>query len=123
MAPATEVIDGSGRHVYPGLISSSTDIGLVEIEAVRASLDMAEIGRVNPNVRAEVAVNPESELIPVLRANGIALAVSAPSGGLDFRYLGHADDGRMDLGGYDAEGSTCAVRELAVNAGHRGGHG
>ena len=82
MAPNTEVIDGSGKHVYPGLISSNTEIGLVEIEAVRASLDMAEIGRINPNVRAEVAVNPESELIPVLRANGITLAVSTPSGGL-----------------------------------------
>ncbi len=82
IVPNTEVIDGSGKHVYPGLISSNTNIGLVEIDAVRASRDMTETGRINPNVRAEVAVNPESELIPVLRANGIALAVSAPSGGL-----------------------------------------
>jgi len=82
IAPNTEMIDGSGKHVYPGLISPNTEIGLVEIGAVRASRDMAEIGRINPNVRAEVAVNPESELIPVLRANGITLAVSAPSGGL-----------------------------------------
>jgi imidazolonepropionase-like amidohydrolase len=82
MVPNTEHIDGSGKHVYPGLISSNTEIGLVEIGAVRASRDMAEIGRINPNVRAQVAVNPESELIPVLRANGITLAVSAPSGGL-----------------------------------------
>ena len=77
-----EVIDVSGKHVYPGLISASTYIGLTEIEAVRASLDRAETGRINPNVRAEVAVNPESELIPVTRANGITLAVCAPSGGI-----------------------------------------
>ena len=82
MPPNTEIIDGSLKHVYPGLISPNTEIGLVEIGAVRASRDMAETGRINPNVRAEVAVNPESELIPVLRANGITLAVSAPSGGL-----------------------------------------
>jgi len=82
LTPNTEVIDGSGKHVYPGFISPNTDIGLVEIEAVRASRDMTETGRINPNVRAEVAVNPESELIPVLRAAGITLAVSAPSGGL-----------------------------------------
>ena len=77
-----EVIDGTGRHVYPGLISSDTYIGLTEIGAVRASVDMTETGRINPNVKAEVAVNPESELIPVARANGITLAVSAPTGGL-----------------------------------------
>jgi imidazolonepropionase-like amidohydrolase len=82
MPPNTEIIDGSGKHVYPGLISPNSEIGLIEIGAVRASRDMAEIGSINPNVRAEVAVNPESELIPVLRANGITLAVSAPSGGL-----------------------------------------
>ena len=77
-----ERIDASGRHVYPGLISADTYIGLVEIGAVRASLDRTETGRINPNVRAEVAVNPESELIPVVRANGITMAVSSPSGGL-----------------------------------------
>ena len=77
-----ELIDASGKHVYPGLISPNTDIGLTEIGAVRASRDITETGRINPNVRAEVAFNPESELIPVARANGITLAVSSPSGGL-----------------------------------------
>jgi imidazolonepropionase-like amidohydrolase len=76
-----EVIDVTGNHLYPGLISADTYIGLVEIGAVRASRDASETGQINPNVRAEVAVNPESELIPVLRANGITMAVSAPSGG------------------------------------------
>lgn len=80
--PGAEVIKAEGKHVYPGLISADTYIGLVEIGAVRASRDRAETGRINPNVCAEVAVNPESELIPVLRANGITLAVSTPSGGL-----------------------------------------
>lgn len=77
-----EIIDASGKHVYPGLISPATTMGLVEIDAVRATRDMTETGRINPNVRAEVAVNPESELIPVARANGITLAVSGPTGGL-----------------------------------------
>lgn len=76
-----EIIRADGRHVYPSLISADTYIGLAEIGAVRASLDRTESGRINPNARAETAVNPESELIPVLRANGIALAVSSPSGG------------------------------------------
>jgi len=78
----TEVIDITGKHVYPGLISSDTQIGLVEIGAVRATRDMSESGRINPNARAQTAVNPESELIPVARANGITMFVSSPTGGL-----------------------------------------
>jgi imidazolonepropionase-like amidohydrolase len=78
----TESIDVSGKHVYPGLISSDTQLGLVEIGAVRATRDYSEAGRINPNVRAETAVNPESELIPVTRANGITMFVASPTGGL-----------------------------------------
>ncbi len=82
LPPGTETIDAAGKHVFPGLISSSTQIGLTEIEAVRATRDMNETGLINPNVRAETAVNPESELIPVARANGITMAVSTPTGNL-----------------------------------------
>jgi len=78
----TEIIDVKGKHVYPGLISADTYLGLTEIGAVRASRDRSETGQINPNVRAEAAVNPESELIPVTRANGITMFVASPSGGL-----------------------------------------
>ncbi len=77
-----EIVDAKGKHVYPGLISSDTYIGLTEIGAVRASNDRNETGRINPNVKAEVAFNPESELIPVTRANGITMIVTSPAGGL-----------------------------------------
>jgi imidazolonepropionase-like amidohydrolase len=77
-----EVIDASGKHVYPGLISPDTYLGLTEIGAVRASRDHTETGRINPNVRAEVAINPDSELFPVTRANGITMAVTFPRGGV-----------------------------------------
>jgi imidazolonepropionase-like amidohydrolase len=80
--PGAQVIDGRGRHVYPGLISADTYLGLTEIGAIRASNDHTETGRINPNVRAETAVNPESELIPVTRSNGILLVVVAPRGPL-----------------------------------------
>lgn len=75
-------LDVTGKHVYPGFIDAATDIGLTEIGSIRATRDQSEIGQVNPNARAEVAVNPDSELIPVARANGILLAVTAPEGGL-----------------------------------------
>lgn len=77
-----EKIDASGKHVYPGLFDALTDMGLVEIGSVRATDDFRETGQLNPNVRAIVAVNPDSEHIPVARSNGVLLALSAPSGSL-----------------------------------------
>ncbi len=78
----TQRIDVTGKHVYPGFIDAATDIGLTEIGSLRATRDASEVGQVNPNARAEVAVNPDSELIPVARANGVLLAVSGPEGGI-----------------------------------------
>lgn len=77
-----EEISIAGKHVYPGLFEAHTNIGLVEINAVRATRDYSESGSINPNVKANVAVNPDSELIPVTRSNGVLLAVAAPHGGL-----------------------------------------
>ena len=77
-----EVVDLEGKHVYPGLIESYSRLGLTEIGDVTQTNDYVELGDINPNARAEAAVNPESEHIPIARANGIALAVTAPSGGL-----------------------------------------
>lgn len=77
-----ERIQVEGKHVYPALFESKSQIGLVEVESVRATIDTSEIGNFNPNVTARVAVNPDSEVIPVTRSNGVLLAVTAPSGGV-----------------------------------------
>ena len=77
----TEIIDASGKHIYPGLISAISTLGLQEIGAVRATRDYAETGSMNPNVRANVSYNPDSELIPISRSNGILLANSVPRSG------------------------------------------
>ncbi|KAA5545432.1 amidohydrolase family protein [Roseiconus nitratireducens] len=69
-----ETIDATGKHLYPGLIESISDLGLVEIRSVRGSIDTDEIGQENPNLRPWVAVNPDSELIPVARSGGVLLA-------------------------------------------------
>ena len=78
----TEIINSTNKHVFPGLISASTVLGLQEIGAVRATRDYAEVGDFNPNVRANVSYNPDSELIPVSRSNGILLALSIPKSGI-----------------------------------------
>ncbi|QOV88646.1 amidohydrolase family protein [Humisphaera borealis] len=75
-------IDIKGKRVYPGLIAIGNELGLVEIPSVRASRDASEAGQLNANVRAERGVNPDSELIPVTRANGVLLNLTTPSGGL-----------------------------------------
>ncbi len=69
-----KIIDGTGKHVYPGLIAAYSQIGLIEIAAVRATLDMAEVGGGTPEARAVIAVNPDSTLIPVTRSNGVLIA-------------------------------------------------
>ena len=71
LEPGTEVIELKGKHVYPGLIAANTVLGLTEVRAVRATLDTTESGKINPNARAQVAVNPDSELLPVTRTNGV----------------------------------------------------
>ncbi|MEX0602440.1 MAG: imidazolonepropionase, partial [Bacteroidota bacterium] len=77
-----ERIDIAGKNVYPGLIDAVSTMGLTEIGSVRGTVDMVEIGTINPGIRVEVAVNPESELIPVARSGGVTIAVTTPQGGL-----------------------------------------
>ncbi len=78
----TKVINIKGKHVYPGLISACSTLGLQEIGAVRATRDYAEVGSINPNVRANVSYNPDSELIPISRSNGILTSLVVPRSGL-----------------------------------------
>ena len=75
------VIDVRGKDIYPGLIGAVTIMGLTEIGAVRATIDSAETGDITPEVRAAVAVNPDSTIIPVTRANGILTCGVMPRGG------------------------------------------
>lgn len=77
-----EVMDAKGKHVYPGLIVADSRLGLEEIEAVRATLDYAEVGDINPNVRGVIAYNTDSKIIPTVRSNGVLLALSVPEGGI-----------------------------------------
>jgi imidazolonepropionase-like amidohydrolase len=74
----TRIVEGKGLHVYPGMIDSGTQLGLAEISSVRESVDTGEIGKFDPQLRAEIAINPSSEHIPVTRANGITAVITLP---------------------------------------------
>ncbi len=78
-----ERVNGTGKHVYPGLISAVSNLGLVEIPlGAPGTDDQGESGSINPNARVEVAVQPESELIPVARSYGFTVAGITPFGGM-----------------------------------------
>lgn len=81
-ASGARVIDLQGQQLYPGLIAAGTTLGLTEIAGVRATRDSNEVGDYDPDVQSWIAVNPDSELIPVARASGITHVEPVPEGGV-----------------------------------------
>jgi imidazolonepropionase-like amidohydrolase len=77
------VIDGRGLSVYPGMIDAGTSMGLVEVpQGANGTVDTSEVGDLNPNAKAVVAVNPHSAHIAVTRVDGVTNTLTAPTGGL-----------------------------------------
>lgn len=76
-----KVINAEGQHAYPGFITVNNTLGLGEIDAVRASMDVNEIGNITPNVRSLIAYNAESKLIESMRPNGVLMGQIVPRGG------------------------------------------
>ena len=76
-----EIVSCAGKHLYPGFVSALSALGLTEISSVTGTNDYQESGTTNPDLRAEVQVNPESELLPVAEANGLTSALIAGRGG------------------------------------------
>lgn len=77
-----DAIDAAGQHLYPGLIVPNTTLGLTEVESIRATVDEQEVGLLNPNVRAIIAYNTDSDILPTVRTNGVLLAQTTPRGGM-----------------------------------------
>jgi len=112
-APADAVrIDLSGKRIYPGLIAANSVLGISEISAVRATNDMSESGAIAPEVRADAAVNPDTELWPVARANGVLTALVTPRAGRDGVLAGRS--ALMQPDGWTAEQMTVAPA-IAMN--------
>src|SRR4051812_47784800 len=82
LAPkGVRIVEGKGLRVYPGMIDSGTELGLSEVPAERVTVDTGEIGEFMPQLRALIAVNPDSEHFPVVRVNGITSVMTFPSSG------------------------------------------
>jgi imidazolonepropionase-like amidohydrolase len=76
-------IDARGMTVYPGMFDAGTSLGLVEVgQGASGTVDLSEVGDLNPNARAVVSVNPHSAHVGVTRVDGVTTVLSAPTGGL-----------------------------------------
>lgn len=99
------VLDAAGLHVYPGLFDAMSQVGLLEVSAVSATDDRAEMGTYNPHLRAATAVHPASAVIPVTRANGITHTMVAP----------RVDDGVIAGQGALVHLAGWTIEEMAVD--------
>ena len=74
-------LNANGQHVYPGFIAANSTVGMVEIDAIRPTNDLNEIGTFLPNIRTIIAYNAESKVVESLRPNGILTAQIVPTRG------------------------------------------
>lgn len=75
---ADKVIDGTGKIVTPGFISTMNQFGLVEVNAVSGTRD-ASAKKASINFDPSYAYNSETTLIPFARKGGITRSLVAPS--------------------------------------------
>lgn len=111
-APAgATVLALDGKHLYPGLIALANQLGLIEIEAVRATDDSVEVTQTNADLQAKVAYNADSEVIPTVRSNGFAYSLVYPSGDM---LMGQSSLMQLDAWNYQdavvADGTALHVR-------------
>jgi imidazolonepropionase-like amidohydrolase len=78
-----QTIEARGLTVYPGMMDAGTSLGLVEVgQGANGTVDTSEVGELNPNAKAIIAVNQHSAHIAVTRVDGITHTVTLPLGGL-----------------------------------------
>lgn len=106
-----KVLALDGKHLYPGMIALANQLGLIEIEAVRATDDSTEVTQTNPDIKARVAYNADSEVIPTIRSNGFAYSMVYPSGSM---LMGQSSLMQLDAWNYHdalvADGTGLHVR-------------
>ncbi len=73
------VIDARGRPVTPGFVNAATQIGLVEVSGSGDTRDMASTDERNAGFDMSSALNGNSTLVSLARADGITRALVYPS--------------------------------------------
>ena len=82
--PDATRIDATGKVVTPGFINSASELGLIEIELVRSTNDVAAKGENNiaASFRVWEGLNPESTTFTPTVNEGVTSALLVPQGGL-----------------------------------------
>jgi imidazolonepropionase-like amidohydrolase len=74
-----QVIDAKGRPVTPGLVNPATHLGLIEVSAATETVDTAtKAATLGAAFDVQYAINPNSALIQLARADGVTRAISYP---------------------------------------------
>ena len=94
-------LNAHGQHVYPGVIAANSTVGMVEIDAIRPTNDLNEIGTFLPNIRTIIAYNAESKVVESLRPNGILTAQIVPTRG---RIAGNSTIVQLDAWNWEDAG-------------------
>lgn len=82
--PGAKRIDATGKVVTPGLIHSTTELGLIEIDQVRTTNDVTARGENNiaASFKVWTGLNPGSALFVPTRNEGVTTAAILPQGGM-----------------------------------------
>lgn len=91
-APAeARVIDAHGQPVTPGLVDSATQLGLIEVSSATATLDQTSMAHgIGAGFDVSLALNPDSALVALARADGLTGALSYPKKSDEAPFAGSA---------------------------------
>jgi imidazolonepropionase-like amidohydrolase len=91
------IVDAQGRWVTPGIVAGFSRIGLVEVDAVNPTNDVAASNSpFSAAIDVAPAINPQAASIAVNRAAGVTRAVVAPGAS---RSIFAGQGALIDLGG------------------------
>ncbi|MFC7537570.1 amidohydrolase family protein [Sphingomonas sp. GCM10030256] len=75
-----QVVDATGKWVTPGMVAGFSRLGLVDVDAVDATVDVsADSSPFSAALDIAPAVNPRSVAVEVNRADGVTRAIVAPA--------------------------------------------
>ncbi|MFP5353605.1 MAG: amidohydrolase family protein [Gemmatimonadota bacterium] len=116
-------VDATGKWVTPGIFNAATTLGLTEIGAVQATVDLSARGQgdgVTPSLRVWEGFNPASPLLQVTRNDGVTTAGLVPRGGLIAGQAAVIDLGDGSLGDVLLKGPAAVLADVGSKGNDRG---
>jgi imidazolonepropionase-like amidohydrolase len=80
--PEAQTLEMNGLDIWPGMVDAGSSLGLFEIGSLAETQDHSDAAQYQPELRSSSALHPDSEHIPVTRANGILTSFIEPGGGV-----------------------------------------